>query len=330
MGDVRWALLGGLLVGATLLALLVGPTDHTLAAALHALWTPADDPTLAVVLYDVRLPRAIAAALVGAALGAGGAIMQVVTRNPLAGPGIMGLNGGGALAVLAILLVDPRASLITLALGSLGGAALAAITVLAIARSLRGGMSPLSLTLCGAALAALFGSVAGALVIASGMINDMLYWTTGGLGTVGWDAIGLLVGGLTPMILLIGPHLAALTVLLLGDDAAIGLGQRVRRLRIRGIVAVVIGAGIATAVAGPVGFVGLMAPHAARALFGHDQRRVVPVAGLIGAVAVQIADVIGRVATPPSEVPLGVFLSLVGAPLLVLLLARRRALATLA
>lgn len=317
------ALLAGVTLALGLAALFVGATERPPADVLAALLGGADLQTRLVVL-DVRLPRAVAAALVGGALGGAGAVMQVITRNPLAGPGIMGLNGGGALVVLAIMISAPYAGLPVLALGSLAGSALAAGLVTLIARSLRAGLTPLGLTLCGAAVAALFGAISGAIVIATNMQNDMLYWTVGGLGTLDWGAVALLAVGILPAALLTGALTPALTLLLLGDETAVGLGQRVRRVRLLGIAAVVVAAGLATAIAGPVAFVGLMAPHGARAIFGHDQRWTVPGAALVGASAVQLADLVGRVATAPSEVPMGVFLGLWGAPLLIWLVTHRR------
>ncbi|MCB9552279.1 MAG: iron ABC transporter permease [bacterium] len=317
------ALLGALALGLGLLAVFVGATDRPPADVVAALLGGADVDTRLVVV-DIRLPRAVAALVVGGALGAAGAVMQVITQNPLAGPGIMGLNGGGALAVLAVMVTVPGASLGALALASLAGSTLAALLVTAIARSLKVGMTPLGLTLVGAAVAALFGALSGAIVIASSMQNDMLYWTVGGLGTLDWGAVALLAAGVLPAAAVTLWLTPALTGLLLGEETAIGLGHRVERVRLWGIAAVVVAAGLSTAVAGPVAFVGLMAPHGARAIFGHDQRWVVPAAALIGAAAVQAADVIGRVATAPSEIPMGVFLGLCGAPLLVWLVAGKR------
>lgn len=319
----RLAALLAIAAGVTLGAVFVGATDQAPGEVFAAL-TGGGGADARLVVLDIRLPRALAAVLVGGALGGAGAIMQVITRNPLAGPGIMGLNGGGALAVLAIMIATPHASLLTLALGSLAGSALAALLVAAIARSLKAGMTPLGLTLIGAAVAALFGAVAGATVIACRMQNDMLYWTVGGLGTLDWSAVGLLAAGVLPAGVVAMALTPALTVLLLGAESARSLGDDVDRVRLLGIAVVVIAAGLSTAVAGPVAFVGLMAPHGARALFGHDQRLVVPAAALLGAAAVQVADVIGRVANPPGEIPMGVFLGLVGAPVLVWLVSTRR------
>jgi iron complex transport system permease protein len=156
------------------------------------------------------------------------------------------------------------------------------------------------------------------------MQSDMLFWTVGGLGRADWPAVAMLAAGVVPAGIAAAALAPSLTVLLLGDDAAAGLGQRVVRVRRLAVAVIVLAAGAATAVAGPVAFVGLMAPHAARALLGHDQRLVLPAAALVGAGAVLAADVVGRVAAPPAEVPLGVFASLVGAPLLVALVAQRR------
>lgn len=315
--------LGAVALALSALAVFVGATDHGAGAVVDALLGGGGEDTRLVVL-DVRLPRAVAALLVGGALGGAGAVMQVITRNPIAGPGIMGLNGGGSLAVLVIMVTLPGAGLGVLALGSLAGSAVAASLVIVIARSLRAGMTPLGLTLVGAAVAALLGAVSGAIVIASNMQNDMLYWTVGGLGTLDWPAVGLLAAGTLPVGALTLGLTPALTGLLLGDDSAAALGLRIARVRVLSIGAVVVAAGLSTAIAGPVAFVGLMAPHAARAIFGHDQRWVVPAAAIVGGAAVQAADVIGRWVIAPGEIPMGVFLGLCGAPLMVWLVAGRR------
>lgn len=313
---MKHLLLIGLLGLGLLLALSVGATG--------AVPFVGDNPLNDLILFEIRLPRALAAALVGLALGGAGAVMQCITRNPLAGPGLFGLNGGSTLAVLLLLVNVPHASLPLLALVSLAGAAVATFLVLGLARLLPAGMSALGLTVCGAALAALFQAGAAAVVVATQMLNDMLYWTVGGIGTVDGSAVWLLLAGVGLAALLIVPLTPALTTLLLDDETATGLGQRVRRVRAVAAVAVVLAAGSATAVAGPVAFVGLLAPHAARPFFGHDQRRLIPAAALIGAIAVVLADVLARVVRPPSEVPLGVFISLVGAPLLALVVLRHR------
>lgn len=312
-----------LLVAAVALGLASGAVPVSLSALGSAIL--GDDTDLAaLVAREARLPRVLVGVLVGAGLGAAGAVMQALTRNPLAGPGLMGLNAGAAAALALSVITWPSLGLDVLTLIAAAGAAAGAAVVWCIASLIPFGFAPHRLALIGAITTGLLASLTAAIVVASGMQGDLLYWMVGGLGTVGWRELGQIAPACLVGLVLARVLAPALGVAALGNETATALGLDARRTRLLAIVAVLALAGVANAAAGPVGFVGLMAPHLARGLVGADERRVLPTAACLGAALVVTADALGRLVVRPTELPLGVFLALVGGPFLVLL-ARRRA-----
>jgi iron complex transport system permease protein len=307
--------LGGVaLVGALLASLAIGATVIPLDRALSVLAAP-DGSREAVIVADARLPRTLIAAAVGAALGVAGAVMQAVSRNPLAEPGILGVSWGAALGAVGAqvgLGVGSPAAAVGFAL--LGAAVAGGIVVL-IGSMGRGGLSPTRLVVAGAAVSTLLWSILqGLLVIDHASLEASRRWLAGSIS--GRDTASLLHvapylgAGLVLALLLARP----LTALSLGDDVARGLGQRTGAVKVGAALAVVLLAGGAVAVAGPIVLVGLAVPHVARALVGRDYARVLPVSALLGAVLVLVADVVGRRVIPPEEVPVGVMAAIVGIP----------------
>ena len=300
----------GLLVGARAL-----PPAALLDAALGR-----GDEEARIILLQPRAPRLLIGALVGAALGLAGAIIQAVTRNPLGDPGLLGINAGAGLAiVLGVGWFGAGGMGATVMLAAVG-AAMAALAVQYVAGA--GGRSDASirLTLAGVAVAALcFGLTQGLALTDPERFDFVRNWRVGSLAGDG----RLILPGIVPA-LMAGGGLAAvlaprLNALMLGDDRAAALGLSLAATRILALLAVVLLAGGATAAAGPVAFVGLAAPHAARRLVGADQRAVLLIAGLIGAALVVSADIVGRVAAAPAEVPVGIVTALLGAPVLIAL-----------
>ena len=307
--------LGGAALAAALLAsLAIGATVIPLDRALSVLAAP-DGSREAVIVADARLPRTLIAAAVGAALGVAGAVMQAVSRNPLAEPGILGVSWGAALGAVG--------AQVTLGIGSpsaavafaLLGAAVAGGIVVLIGSLGRGGLSPTRLVVAGAAVSTLLWAILqGLLVLDQQSLEASRRWLAGSL--VGRDAASLaqvlpyLGAGLALALLLARP----LTALSLGDDVARGLGQRTGAVKLAAALAVVLLAGAAVAVAGPIVLVGLAVPHVARALVGRDYARVLPVSALLGAVLVLAADVAARRVIPPEEMPVGVMTAVVGVP----------------
>ena len=322
-----WGLVVAVLVLALLcaLSLAVGTRTTSLGSVLQAFtgYDPLD--TDQVVVRELRLPRTLLGVLVGAGLGLAGVVMQGLTRNPLADPGLLGVNAGAALAVvvgLSVLGIGSTTGQVWLALV---GAAVAAVVVYGVASFSRGGATPLTLALAGAAVAAgLAALTTGVLLTDTATFDQFRFWQVGALagrdtGVAAQVAPFLLVGAL--LALGLG---RSLNTLALGADVARGLGTRVRTVRAVGALSVVLLCGAATAACGPISFVGLTVPHAARVVTGPDHRWMLPYAMVLAPVLMLAADVLGRVVARPGEVQVGVLTALVGAPVFVALVRRRR------
>jgi iron complex transport system permease protein len=309
---------------AATLSLSLGARPVAPAALLqswtHYLPTDADH-----AVVHARLSRTVLALLVGGALGLAGAAMQGVARNPLADPGILGVNAGAALAVVVAIAWLGVGGLSGYLWFSFAGAALAAVLVYAIACLGRDGATPVKLALAGAAASAGLVSLMNAVLVTDQDVYDRYrFWEVGSVGGRGWPV----VEGILPF-LLVGTVLAlalgrSLNGLALGDDTARGLGQHVVLSRVLTAVAVVLLCGCATAAAGPIAFVGLVVPHLARVLSGPDHRWLLPVSGLLGAALLAVADTAGRVVAPPTEVQAGLMAAVVGAPVFIVLVQRRK------
>lgn len=291
----------------------------------NALWDyNADLPDHAIV-HDWRLPQAIADLLVGASLAVAGAIMQAMTRNPLASPGIMGLNSGSGLAAIMVMVLWPQMAYPQLMLLSVAGAALGATLVYGLASFSRGGLTPVRLALTGVAVSSLLGGVGNGLLVCWDMSQDPLFWAARGTSGVQWSEIAtflpLALLGMTGAVML-ARDFGTLT---LGDQVACGLGQRTRQTRILGSAIVVLLAGGAVSLAGPVGFIGLMVPHVVRYCIGHDCRRVILGSVTGGAALLLLADLAARCSSTPlkTPVPVGVVTSLLGVPFFLYLACRR-------
>lgn len=277
------------------------------------------------VVLEARAARTALGLLVGAALGLAGAAMQGLTRNPLADPGILGVNAGAALAiVLGIVYLGAGGLTAYLLLGFLG-AAVASVAVHAIAGIGRDGATPAKLTVAGAAFAAAAGSWTVAVQMVDQVALDVMRrWQVGSIGGRDWDTLAtvapVLLAGVA-LTLLLG---RTLNTLALGEDLARGLGRRTGRDRVLIGAAVVLLAGGATAVAGPIAFVGLIVPHLVRVVTGSDHRLLLPLAAGYGGVLVLLADTVGRFVLPPSEVQVGIMTAVVGVPFFLLLVRRGR------
>lgn len=284
-----------------------------------------DDPSIAQAAVRSRVPRTVLGLVVGAALGVAGALMQGVTRNPLADPGILGINNGAALAVVLGISTGGLTSITQYIWLALLGAAVTAVAVYAIGSAGRGGATPLRLALAGAAVAAALSSLVTALLLPRpDVVNQYRFWQIGGLGGARLPELAQVAP-----LLLVGAALAlvvprALNALALGDDVAVALGQRVGAVRVLAGLGAVLLAGTATALAGPIGFVGLVVPHVARLVAGADYRWIVPLSAGLGAMLLVAADVIGRVATRPSDIEVGIVTAVLGGPFFIALVRRQR------
>lgn len=312
------------LVATVVASLAIGAMSIHVGEVIAA-FTAFDDSDAHVVVTELRVPRTEVGLLVGAALGAAGALMQGVTRNPLAEPGILGINAGAAFAVvLAIFLLD-ISTVLLYAWFALLGAGLTAVLLYTLGSSGRDGATPIKLALAGAVLAALLTSLTSAvLVFDTQTLDQFRFWIVGSIA--GRDtnvalSVAPFIGAGLLIALLAGRWLNALA---LGDDVARSLGQHVGRARVASGVGFVLLAGGAVAAAGPIAFVGLTVPHVARALVGPDYRWIVPYSIVMGAILLLVGDVIGRVVAPPGELEVGVVTAIIGAPFFIWLVRRRR------
>lgn len=309
---------------ACVLSLLVGARTVPLDAAWQA--ALAFDPGNAdhVVLAN-RLQRTLAGLAVGVSLALAGAGLQGMTRNPLADPGILGLNSGAAAAVATGVYLFSFSSVTQFMAAGFVGAALAAVLVYALAAASRTGATPITLAIAGAAVTAGLGSLVHALVILDqGALDRMRLWQVGTLGARDLGDLAAVAPALLIGALIVLGAARSLNALALGDDAAAGLGVHVGRTRVVLGVGIVLLVGAAVSLAGPVGFLGLVVPHAVRLLVGSDHRRLLPLSLLLGPVVLLLADVVGRVIAPPAEVQVGVMTALLGVPVFLVLIRTRK------
>lgn len=309
---------------AVLLSLAVGANPLAPGAVIDVLRGGGTDETRYVV-HELRIPRTIAGVVAGVALGIAGALMQAFTRNPLADPGILGVNAGAAFAValgVAFLGLRDVSSFVWL---SFAGALVVTIGVYLIGSSGRGAADPIRLTLAGVAVGAVLSGITTGMTLSNPDAFDaMRSWNAGSL-------LGRDLGVVLPVVpfVVLGVVLAivssrSLNALALGEDVARSQGVNVPLLRVVVIIAVTLLAGSATALAGPISFVGLMVPHVVRWVFGVDQRVILVSSMVLAPVIVLLSDVLGRVVIAPAEVPVGIVTAVVGAPMLIALARRRR------
>jgi iron complex transport system permease protein len=281
------------------------------------------------VIRELRVPRTLIGIFAGAALGLSGAILQGVTRNPLADPGIMGINSGAATAIVFGIMVIGAQSIATYVWFAFAGAGLATVAVYGLASFGREGATPVKLALAGAAVTAILTSITNAIVMTNvDALNELRFWQVGSLAgryfPVFWQTLPFLVIGI---VLALGTG-RALNGLALGEDLALALGQRVKLTRVVMFVTVAILCGAATAACGPIVFVGLIVPHLARMICGPDYRWILSYSLLLTPIVLLVADIIGRVVISPGELQVGVVLGVIGAPFFILLV-RYRSLAEL-
>ncbi len=316
------------LVGVLALVAFVSITIGARGVGLGTIWTAFTDydPSSAeqTVIRELRVPRTLLGLLVGAALGLAGALLQGVTRNPLADPGIMGINMGAAAGIVVTVMLTGGISQSTSVWVGFLGAGIATVVVYGVASFGREGATPVKLALAGAAVtASLYSITTGVTMTDLQALNELRFWQVGSLSgrylpvleqTWPFLAAGILVA------VLMGRSLNGLA---LGDDLAVALGQDVRRTRVVVFVTVALLGGAATAACGPIVFVGLVVPHVARAVCGPDYRWILPYTALLAPAILLSADVLGRVLVSPSELQVGVVLGVLGAPAFIALVRYR-------
>lgn len=317
-------LLGVIALGICLIASIALGAIQLPLPTIYAALTAFDNSSEHLIVHTVRLPRTLIALVVGAALAVAGAIMQGITHNPLAAPDILGIEAGATLTVVVAICFFSDASLSVYAGLAFLGAGIAAAIVYLLGSLGRGGLTPLNLTVAGAALTAFLASLTtGLLVLNQRTLEEVRFWLA---GSVAGRDVQVLFQVLPYMIL--GLFLALilskqLTTLALGEDVAQGLGQQILWVKLAAAVSIVLLSGGAVAVAGPIGFIGLVVPHTVRFLVGVDYRWIIPYSAIAGAILLLLADIVARLIIQPQELPVGIMTALVGAPVFIYL-ARRR------
>lgn len=314
----------GALAVVVVLSVAVGASPTTPAEVWHALFSPTGAPT-DIVVRDLRVPRTLLGAMVGAGLGVAGVLMQGHTRNPLADPGLLGISGGAAFCVVLSTTVLGVTDVYGYIWFAFAGAALAALLVFTLGAASRGGPTPVTLALAGLAVSELLLAITSAMVLGDGPSLDAYrFWAAGALDDRGASLTLQVLPFMLLGLVLAAANARALDVLALGEDSARGLGQNITRARVVGLTGVTLLTGAAVSVSGPIGFVGLVAPHVVRSLVGPAHGRLLPLAALVGAVLVLAADVVGRVVVRPAELAVGIVLGIVGAPFFIAMVRRRR------
>lgn len=317
-----------LLVGLVLLAsysLTVGARHIPLPTIWKALVNYDPSQVDELLVQTLRVPRLLLAVACGISFGVAGALMQGITNNPMASPSIMGVNSGAALGLAVAMILLPDSSLNVAVLFVFGGAALATVIIMALANRNGSRMSPVFLALAGTAVSAVLLAITQALVVYFDVAQDLSYWTAGGISGVRMPQVLLLWPWTLIGVVMAVSLSKSVTLLSFGEEMAIGLGGHMGRIRFLAGVAVLILCGSAVAIAGPIGFVGLVTPHMARQLVGIDYRKVIPITALLGAILLVGADLVVRSVAAPFEIPLGAITALIGVPFFLYLANRKGA-----
>ncbi|RZS36582.1 iron complex transport system permease protein [Herbihabitans rhizosphaerae] len=314
----------GVLAVAVVLSLWLGSTDIAFGDALAVLWRD-DGSTDAVTIRQVRAPRAALAILVGIALGLSGAVMQALTRNPLAEPGLLGVTMGSSTAVVVAIGFFGLSGVLAHVWFAIIGAALAATVVYLLGATGRSIVTPDRIVLAGAAVTAVLLAFNSAVLLLDPLaFNEFRFWNVGSLAGRRADVLAVVAPFVLAGTVLTLALAHALNALALGEDAGRGLGANVTLVRVLAAIALTVLCGAATAAAGPIVFVGLAVPHVARMIAGPDQRWVMAYSVVLGPILMLVGDVIGRVIIAPREMQVGIVIAFIGAPVFLALCLRSK------
>lgn len=302
------------LIGSIFLAVAFGAKDIHLQTVWTAVFDYNPKLTQHQIIYELRLPRVIGAAVVGAAFAVAGAVMQGVTRNPLADAGVLGINAGAMFVVALSFAFFPHMPYSYLMIVSFIGAVLSTVLIFIIGSATSGGLTPMRLTIAGAVMAALLHSLSSGVAIYYDLSQDLAFWYAGGVAGVKWEHLKFLVPIILITIVFATILGRSISLISMGDDVATNLGVKTNRTRILGMIIVVILAGVSVSAVGSIGFVGLVIPHIARKLVGVNYRLIIPMSALLGAMLLVLADLGARTVNPPKELAIGIMVALVGVP----------------
>ncbi len=307
-----------ILIGSFIIAMRFGAASTGTASVWLALTTHvSNEQTL--MLREIRLPRETAAILVGSALAISGAIMQGLTRNPLADPGLLGLTAGANAALALTLALAPSANYFAILIACFIGSAAGALLVIGIGSVKKGGFSPFRLVLAGAAVSAFLSAAAEGIGIYFKISKDVSMWTAGGMIGTRWSQIEVISPFIIIGILVSVLLSRQLTILSLNQELAIGLGQKTTQIKTILFIIIIMLAGAAVALVGNLAFIGLMIPHIVRALVGTDYRSIIPMSAMVGGAFMLLADTAGRTINAPYETPVAAIVAILGLPFFLLI-----------
>lgn len=319
-------LVGGLALLVLGLAISVsfGAADIKLSVVWAAVFHFNPDLTDHQIIRELRLPRVLGGAMIGASFAVAGAIMQGMTRNPLADSGLMGINSGAGFALAVCFAFFPNLSFMYLIMYSFLGAGLGAGIVYGVGSMAQGGLTPARLVLAGAAFSALLSALSEGVALYFKIGQDLAFWYAGGVAGIKWFQLKIMFPWVAVAILGAIALSRSITMLSLGDDIAKGLGQRTGLVKLAGALIVLVLAGASVAVVGAVGFIGLIIPHLTRYIVGVDYRWIIPCSAILGSLLAVFADLAARMVNPPSETPLGAIIALIGVPFFLYLARKER------
>jgi iron complex transport system permease protein len=309
---------------AIVLSLMLGTVNINIQTVWNAVFHFNPEMKEHQIIHEIHLPRAITAVLVGAYLSVSGAAMQAMTRNPLSEPSLLGVSHGAAFALVLTYTLYPGVSRFGAALSSMFGAGLAVILVFSLTLASKGGLAPVKLSIAGIAIGMFLSSLTSIIALHFNVSKEMSFWYAGGLATSDWNAIKILgvfgvIGGLIVIYLA-----RSLTLMSMSKEVSQGLGINIRLVNILGVLAVLLLTGSSVAIAGAIGFVGLVVPHISRMLVGPDFRFLLPVSTVLGSLLLVLADIGARMINPPYETPIGVVTAAIGVPFFLFLVRTGR------
>lgn len=316
-------LIAGFLVfiGMFIVAMVFGAADLSLKDVWLALTSSASGDRLSII-REIRLPREIAAIFVGAALAVSGAIMQGITRNPLADPGLLGLTAGANAALAVTIALIPAANYFITMIACFIGAAIGAMLVFGISAMKRGGFSPLRIVLAGSAISAFLYSIAEGVGLYFKISKDVSMWTAGGMIGTTWGQLKVIIPFIVVGLLISFFLSRQLTILSLNEEIAVGLGQKITQIKGILFLIIIILAGASVALVGNMAFIGLMIPHIVRVLVGTDYRFILPMSAITGATFMLFADTLGRTIHAPYETPVVAIVAMLGLPFFLLIVRK--------
>lgn len=310
-----------MLICTFVVAISSGAAKVPISEVWSILLTDADIAATSII-QEIRLPRELAAIFVGAGLSVSGAIMQGVTRNPLADPGLLGLSAGASAALAITLAIAPNANYFSIMIACFIGAAIGATMVFGVGLAKKGGHTPFRIVLAGAAISALLYAIAEGVGIYFKVSKSMSMWTSGGLSGTAWGQLKIIIPFIILGLIIAQMLSRQLTILSLDEEVAVGLGQKTLQIKFILFCIMTLLAGASVALVGNIVFIGLMVPHIVRAIVGSDYRFIIPMSAIVGAIFMLLADTLGRTIHAPYETPVAAIVALMGLPFFLVIIRK--------